>query len=117
MTVLVFTGLYGVLFSNLVFFSIPETYSLANVGILVFFLLIIRCRGEITKKRAIILGVASGVGALANPPLGLFAVFDLRAVFTSADMAPKFEPLPVGHFLGAFDLLRGKFLSVRLGLY
>lgn len=68
---LVFTCLYGVLFSNLVFFSIPETYSFANVGILVFFILIIRFRVDITKKRAIILGVASGLGALANPPLGL----------------------------------------------
>lgn len=70
-TALVFTGLYGILFSNLVFFSIPETYSLANLGILIFFLLIIRFRADITKKRAIILGVTSGVGALANPPLGL----------------------------------------------
>jgi len=70
-TVLVFTSLYGVLFSNLVFFSIPETYSLANVGILVFFLLVIRFRADITRKRAIILGLASGAGALANPPLGL----------------------------------------------
>jgi len=68
---LVFTSLYGVLFSNLVFFSIPETYSLANVGILVFFLLVIRFRADITKKRAIILGLAAGVGALVNPPLGL----------------------------------------------
>ena len=47
-TVLVFTSLYGVLFSNLVFFSIPETYSLANVGILVFFLLVILFRADIT---------------------------------------------------------------------
>jgi hypothetical protein len=70
-TALVFTGLYGILFSNLVFFSIPETYSLANLGILIFFLLIIRFRVDITKKRSIILGVTSGLGALANPPLGL----------------------------------------------
>ena len=77
--VLVFTGIYGVLFSNLVFFSIPETYSLANVGILVFFLLVIRFHADITEKRAIILGFASGVGALANPPLGLllFSVYVL----------------------------------------
>jgi len=68
---LVFTVLYGLLFSNLVFFSIPETYSLANLGILFFFLLVIRFRFDITNKRAIILGVASGVGALVNPPLGL----------------------------------------------
>ncbi|UCD78968.1 MAG: hypothetical protein JSW26_26790 [Desulfobacterales bacterium] len=78
-TAIVFACLYGVLFSNLVFFSIPETYSLANLGILVFFLLIIRYRFDITKKRAVILGIASGVGALANPPLGLllFSVYAL----------------------------------------
>lgn len=78
-SVLVFTALYGVLFSNLVFFSIPETYSLANAGILVFFLLVVRFHADITEKRAIILGFASGVGALANPPLGLllFSVYVL----------------------------------------
>lgn len=76
---LVFTGLYGVLFSNLVFFSIPETYSLANVGIFVFFILIIRFRTDLTKRRAIILGVASGTGALVNPPLGLL-LFSLYAL-------------------------------------
>jgi len=78
-SVLVFTSLYGVLFSNLVFFSIPETYSLANVGILIFFLLVIRFRADITKQRAIILGLASGLGALVNPPLGLllFSVYVL----------------------------------------
>jgi hypothetical protein len=70
----VFTCLYGVLFSNLVFFSIPETYSLANLGILVFFILVIRFRRDITKKRAVTLGVAAGVGALVNPPLGLLLV-------------------------------------------
>lgn len=71
MTALVFTCLYGVMFSNLVFFSIPETYSLANLCILVFFLLVIRFHGDITKQRAVILGLTAGVGALANPPLGL----------------------------------------------
>ena len=76
---LVFTILYGLLFSNLVFFSIPETYSLANLGILVFFILVIRFRFDITKKRAMILGVSSGVGALANPPLGLL-LFSLYAL-------------------------------------
>jgi hypothetical protein len=79
-TALVFSGLYGILFSNLVFFSIPETYSLANMGILIFFLLIIRFRAHLTKKRAIILGLTSGLGALANPPLGLllFSIYALR---------------------------------------
>lgn len=78
-TALGFTALYGVLFSNLVFFSIPETYSLANLGILVFFLLVHRFHADITEKRAIILGIASGAGALVNPPLGLllFSVYGL----------------------------------------
>ena len=70
-TALLFSCLYGVLFSNLVFFSIPETYSLANLGILVFLLFIIRFRNGITNKGAVILGLIAGVGALINPPLGL----------------------------------------------
>ena len=70
-TALLFSCLYGVLFSNLMFFSIPETYSLANLGILVFLLFIIRFRNGITNKGAVILGLIAGVGALINPPLGL----------------------------------------------
>jgi len=78
-TAVVLTCLYGVLFSNLVFFSIPETYSLANLGILAFFILIMRFRFEITIKRAVILGIVAGVGALTNPPLGLllFSLYSL----------------------------------------
>jgi len=112
-TVVVFTGLYGVLFSNLVFFSIPETYSLANLGILVFFLLIIRFHDDITEKRAIILGFASGLGALANPPLGLllFSVYVLclHRLTWRQSFRPCFEATLVALlvYLGANFLLFG----------
>lgn len=112
-TVLVFTSLYGVLFSNLVFFSIPETYSLANVGILVFFLLIIRFHDDITEKRVIILGFVSGVGALANPPLGLllFSVYalSLRRLRWRQSLRPCFGAtlMALLVYLGANFLLFG----------
>ena len=70
-TALFFTGIYGVLFSNLVFFSIPETYSLTNLGVVVFFILAVRFHEKMSPFRAVLLGVVSGMGALLNPPLGL----------------------------------------------
>ncbi|MBW1697266.1 MAG: hypothetical protein JRH18_00735 [Deltaproteobacteria bacterium] len=70
-TALLFTGFYGVLFSNLVFFSIPETYSLTNLGIGAYFILTVRFHERITPYRSVILGITAGLGALLNPPLGL----------------------------------------------
>jgi hypothetical protein len=70
-SVLLFTSLYGVSFSNLVFFSIPETYSLTNIGIIVFFLLAVKFHKNITPGRTVILGIVAGIGSLLNPPLGL----------------------------------------------
>ncbi len=69
--VLLYTGLYGVLFSNMVFFSIPETYSLTNIGIILFFIFAVKFHKHLTSRRAVILGITSGIGSLLNPPLGL----------------------------------------------
>ena len=70
-SVLLFTSLYGVSFSNLVFFSIPETYSLTNIGIILFFMLAVKFHKNLTTRRVVILGIAAGIGSLLNPPLGL----------------------------------------------
>jgi len=78
-TALLFTCLYGVLFTNLVFFSIPESYSLSNLGIVVFFMLAIRFHKRISLYRSILFGLTAGIGALLNPPLGLL-LFSLYAL-------------------------------------
>ena len=116
-TALVFTGIYGVLFSNLVFFSIPETYSLTNLGIVVFFILAATFHKKISTHRAVVLGIAAGVGALLNPPLGLmlFSVYALcgrqnafrRSLVLSlwATLATLFVYLGANFFLFGFDFI------------
>jgi hypothetical protein len=81
-SVLIFTSLYGVSFSNLVFFSIPETYSLTNIGIILFFILAVKFHKNLTTRRAVILGITAGLGSLLNPPLGLllFPVYVLCSI-------------------------------------
>jgi hypothetical protein len=73
-TAILLTVIYAFMFSNLVFFSVPETYSLSNIGILVFLLLISRCSGPPSNRHVLLLGLVCGTGALLNPPLGLLLV-------------------------------------------
>ncbi len=67
-------SLYGILFSNLVFFALPETYSLSNLGILLFFLAAAWVMERFRILDAALLGGLAGVGALLNPPLGLLVL-------------------------------------------
>jgi len=70
--------LYGVSFANIVFFCIPETYGLTNACVAAFFLVAAKWnKTPLTRWRALLLGGLAGVGALANPPLGMMtaAVF------------------------------------------
>lgn len=66
-TVLAIT--YGLTFSNIVFFSIPETYSLSNWFILVYFALLLAMKNTGSWGSAVILGASAGVASLFNPTL------------------------------------------------
>lgn len=66
---ILFTILYGILFSNLVFFSIPETYSLTSMVILIYSYCFIKIKNNFNFKRVISLSIISGLATLFNPPL------------------------------------------------
>jgi len=60
---------YGLTFSNIVFFSIPETYSVSNWFILTYFALLLAFRDIRSPWSAVALGAAAGVAGLFNPTL------------------------------------------------
>lgn len=64
-----FSTLYGLSFSNLVIFSIPETYSLSNIFILCYILVSSKMRYKSSLYLSVISGVIAGMSSLFNPPL------------------------------------------------
>lgn len=60
---------YGLTFSNAVFFSIPETYSLSNWFILVYFALLLSMKNIRSPGSAAVLGASAGIAGLFNPTL------------------------------------------------
>jgi hypothetical protein len=64
-----FSALYGMMFSNLVVFSIPETYSLSGLFILFYFLCLFKMKHLSPLYLSITLGVIAGTASLFNPPL------------------------------------------------
>lgn len=63
------TGVYTFFFSNLVLFSIPETYSLSNLMILIYLSILICVYKQLNWLYSFILSIISGIAALYNPPL------------------------------------------------
>jgi len=109
-TAFLFAAAYGLLFANLVFFSIPETYSLSTTGILLFFLLLTRFRAALTPRGTLVLGSAAGVASLLNPPLGLLlgavvALAFLRLPPRRAPAASALAALPAAIIYLAANLL------------
>ena len=60
---------YGLCFSNLVIFSIPESYVLSVLLILIYMYLFLEFKHHLSSYNAIVLGVVAGVAGLCNPPL------------------------------------------------
>jgi hypothetical protein len=65
---------HGLLFSNLVYFSIPETYVVSNLAIALYANLLIRSKPRMGTGSLAALSAAAGVAALFNPPLLSLAV-------------------------------------------
>lgn len=64
-----FSALYGMMFTNLVLFSIPETYSLSGLFILFYFLCFFNINHLSPLYLSLALGVIAGIASLFNPPL------------------------------------------------
>ena len=72
--VTLFSIFYGFLFSNLVFFSIPETYALTNLAILLTFNCLIRLVKNNDHNWFILLILAIILSSLLNPPTILLVI-------------------------------------------
>lgn len=64
-----FSGIYALLFSNLIIFSVPETYATSNLAILVYLWVFLRKRDHLARREALTLGALVGIASLFNPPL------------------------------------------------
>ncbi len=66
---ILFTVCYAFLFSNLVFFSIPETYVLSSIAIIVWFYFFTKLDNNVGFRDIIWLAVVIAAAGLCNPPL------------------------------------------------
>jgi hypothetical protein len=66
---LLFTCLYAFFFSNLVIYSIPETYSMSNLAILLYLSYLLRVRGSLDGRNSLVLSLLAGFASLFNAPL------------------------------------------------
>ena len=64
-----FTVAYGFSLSSIVFFSIPETYILSNLALLIFFCFLMHCKDSITPYASVVLAILIAVAGLFNPTL------------------------------------------------
>jgi hypothetical protein len=88
---------YGALFCNLALFSIPETYSLATLGVLLYLWYATGLTSGVTMRQVVVLGMLSGAAALLNPPL-------LSLVVVALVLIAWHAPPQRGLALGALNL-------------
>lgn len=96
-TALLWTIFYGTSFANLVFFGIPETYSLTALGITAFLICLPDDQDNLDIKNIIMLGIPAGIGALLNPPL----IFLLASAYCLALMKLPFKKFMLSSFLAS----------------
>lgn len=69
-----FAAAFGLFFSNLVFFSVPETYLVSDSIVLLYTFFLVRFHGGMTRRRFLMLSVLAGAGAANNLPLASLMV-------------------------------------------
>lgn len=74
---LLFTGFYSLFFTNFVIFSIPETYSMSNLLILVYIATLFAFRLSLNVYKSLLLSVIAAVASLYNPVLLSFMVIHI----------------------------------------
>lgn len=66
---LLFSGVYALAFANLVIYSIPETYAMSNLMIIVYLLAAYGLRNQLNMRSSLALAALAGLAALYNTPL------------------------------------------------
>ena len=109
---LLFACLYAFFFSNLVIFSIPETYSMSNLTILLYLSYLLRVRGSLDGRDSLVLSVLAGFASLFNAPLLSLMVIHLVSMLRRVELK-RWAGLAVSNVaLGALVFLLGNFLIV-----
>jgi hypothetical protein len=105
--------LYGVCFSNLVIFSVPETYALSNLMILAYLAILLRIRSRLSSANSLILAGAAGVGSLFNPPLLSLMTIHLALMLVNS---PRSWRRWAGTAAANFALAGGLFLAANISV-
>jgi len=66
---LLFTLAFAFFFSNLVIFSIPETYALSNLLVVLYLSALLRVRDKLDLRNSLALSLLAGLASLYHPPL------------------------------------------------
>jgi hypothetical protein len=64
-----FSSLHAFFFSNLVIFSVPETYALSDLTILLYLSVLLKVRDSLNWRNCTVLSSLAGLASLYNPPL------------------------------------------------
>jgi len=103
---LLFTGFYSFFFTNFVIFSIPETYSVSNIFILIYVATLFLLRKTSTVYNCVLLSVITGVASLYNPVLLSLGIIPIIMFFIQADrkrwMVISFSNLAIGAIIYFF---------------
>lgn len=103
---LFFTLFYALCFSNLVIFSIPETYSASNLFILIYMATLLALRKSPPLYSCILLSVVAGIAALFNPVLLALGAIPLGMFFFQGDRKRwaliSFANFAIGAFIYIF---------------
>ena len=103
---LLFTGFYSFFFTNFVIFSIPETYSVSNIFILIYVATLFLLRKTSTVYNCVLLSVITGIASLYNPVLLSLGIIPIIMFFIQADrkrwMVISFSNLAIGAIIYFF---------------
>lgn len=103
---LLFTGFYSFFYTNFVIFSIPETYSVSNLFILIYIATLFVLRKSLTVYSCVLLSVIAGVASLYNPVLLSLGLIPVGMFFFQGDRKRwaliSFSNLAIGAFIYFF---------------
>ena len=117
-TALAFAALFGVFFSNLVLSSIPETYVLSNMMILVYVFFARRFADDPGFLNNFMLAAVTGLASLCNPPLLLLFIATCYTAIAKNGLMKALRPLAfnalvaVWIFLGANLLIHPNYFFI-----
>jgi hypothetical protein len=109
-TALAFTFFYAFCFSNLVLFSIPETYAQSNLMTLIYFAILIRVRDSLNWSNSIILSLLAGLAALYNPALLSLIIMQIILSFRQSSLKRRFALAMVNTAVGGLLFLSVNYL-------